>query len=87
MNFSYVLIGLALGLSIAAFVLAILDAPWEQTAEPIQISTELTQGEFCLVLLDAISRSSDAAVVLLMRREDPPWKSAGCSDYFGKFGK
>ena len=65
---------------------AVADAPWERTLEPIQkahtepASTEPTQIEVCLVLIDAIARASDAIFT-------DSGEGAGCSDYFAEFGK
>jgi len=84
LNINRLVIGIALALSIAAFVLAlwpiVANAPWEASQED---STK----EICLKLIEA------GAVVLSGQypRDLPAvtnaWRDVGCTAYFAEFNK
>ena len=94
LNISSVAVGIAIGLSVVAVILAlwsvVADAPWEEVQVIVrEVAPEVapledpSQAELCLHLIDLLSISGDAGVSLLWR----VWAKVGCDDYITGFAK
>ena len=100
MSKSKIFVGMALVLSVAAFVLglwpAVADALWEEETPIVQDSVELqkesAQARICLAIIDGISHSSSARALRALFVASPRklggiWEEAGCDDYLARVTK
>ena len=83
-------VGIALALSVVAFVLAlwpaVTDAPWEAEpviVQPVQKTDAPSQATICLQLLDTPVGARGLASPLA----GAAWNNANCDEFFAGFGK